>query len=62
MGNVGREKRICQADMGKVKNLIDGFLKKRDEDGKLLSTDQLLNAVYLTGMGIDMSREELQKL
>ncbi len=51
-----------QADMNAVEALIGEFLKKRDEDGKLLSTDQLLNAIYLAGRRTDiMSRQELKE-
>jgi MoxR-like ATPase len=41
--------------------LISRFLED-GENGKLLSTDQLLNAVFLAARGIDMDREELRKV
>lgn len=45
--------------LGQVKSLIADFIKRRDEDDKLLSTDQLLNAVYLAARGIDMTEKDL---
>jgi MoxR-like ATPase len=45
----------------KAESLISRFLEDAD-NGKLLSTDQLLNAVFLASRGIDMDREELRKV
>ncbi|MBD2746694.1 AAA family ATPase [Microvirga sp. BT688] len=41
-----------------VTGLIAEFVKQRDKQSKMLATDQLLNAIFLTVQGIDLTARE----
>lgn len=46
-----------------LKPILSEFLRQRDQDGKDLATDQLLNAIYLLmqeGMPTDQERDALR--
>ena len=44
-----------------IERLIEEFLKRRDDQLKVIATDQLLNAVFMVVHGIDPTmRETLQ--
>ena len=43
----------------KYKTLLDNFVEERDQKKKELSTDQLLNAIYLLIQGIDLTEESI---
>lgn len=45
-----------------VKKVIEAFLKKRDSDGKELSTDQLLNAIFLVLKDLDVLDENKEEI
>ncbi len=43
------EAHLKQADLGELDEMINKFLKRRDQ--RLLATDQLLNAMFLISQG-----------
>lgn len=50
--------------LDEAKSIIEAFLKKRDQEGKELATDQLLNAIYLLlqkDVPTDEARKELRE-